>query len=628
MIIPMARVRILGPRTLLQDTLLALQDFGRLHMDEAPRSPGIFLATIDERTARQRRYVSRALDEIEEALSQLDPAALRRIAPTRRKLDCPRWVRMARRIRDRTRALGERARKLAEERATLERYRVFLEAIRPDIERIARSRRLSAFAVVVPSDRRQAVDDVVEAFRTAAGPEFASAVRPLPDGDLALLLVLPKELAANLEERLGSARVPELALPQEYAAEPLTNAVPRMLQRLRELPAELEEIAEERRKLSAVVPELIEARIALHDWLARVDASQRCGVTARAFDIEGWLPEALLPDLVRSLRDRLGPEVVVERTSREEWHAEDTPVVLSNPRLFQPFEAIVRLLPLPRYGSVDPTPFVAVFFPMMFGMMLGDIGYGLLLAGGGLLLHRYSKPGSVWRSLAEIAGPCALFAIAFGFLYGEFFGDLGHRWFGMEPILLDREESLVAALAIAAGLGLTHIVIGLIAGAISARRHPREALGRGLSALMVLLIAVALLAAFEVLPAQVFSPVAFAILVAFPVLVLLEGFLAPLELLATLGNVLSYVRIMAIGTASVLLAAVANRLAGAMGGAVVGFIFALLFHLVNFAIGLFSPAIHALRLHFVEFFGKFYAPGGQSYQPFTHWTPATGGSPP
>lgn len=628
MIIPMARVRILGPRTLLQDTLLALQDFGRLHMDEAARGPNISPTTIDERTARQRRYVLRALDEIEEALSHLDPASLGRAVPPLRKLDCLRWVRMARRIRDRTHALEDRTRKLEEERATLERYRTFLEAIRPDIERIAKSPRLTAYALVVPAERRREVGSVVDAFRTAAGAEFVSAARPLPGGDLALLVVLPKELAANLEERLGHARVPELTLPQEFAGEPLTVAVPRMLERLRQLSSELEAIAEERRQLSAAVPELIEARAALRDWLARLAALQRCGVTAHAFAIEGWLPEVLLPDLVRSLGERLGPEVVVERVSRQDWQVEDTPVVLSNPRLFQPFEAIVRLLPLPRYGSIDPTPFVAVFFPMMFGMMLGDIGYGLLLAGVGLVLHRHSKPGSVWRSLAEIAGPCALFAIAFGFLYGEFFGDLGHRWFGMEPILFDREESLLAALAVAAGLGLTHIVIGLVAGAISARRHPRAALGRGLSALMVVLITVALLAAFEVLPAQLFSPVAFAILVAFPVLVLLEGFLAPLELLSTLGNVLSYIRIMAIGTASVLLAAVANRLAGALGGAVVGFVFALLFHLVNFAIGLFSPTIHALRLHFVEFFGKFYAPGGQSYQPFTHWTPATGGSPP
>jgi V/A-type H+-transporting ATPase subunit I len=108
------------------------------------------------------------------------------------------------------------------------------------------------------------------------------------------------------------------------------------------------------------------------------------------------------------------------------------------------------------------------------------------------------------------------------------------------------------------------------------------------------------------------------------VLLMLEGLVAPIELLSTLGHVLSYARIMAIGTASVMLAIVANRLAGALGSVVVGALFGLLFHLVNFALGLFGPTIHALRLHYVEFFGTFYSPGGTRYRPLAHWTPHAG----
>jgi V/A-type H+-transporting ATPase subunit I len=227
------------------------------------------------------------------------------------------------------------------------------------------------------------------------------------------------------------------------------------------------------------------------------------------------------------------------------------------------------------------------------------------------------------RVVSEIAGPCAVFAIVFGALYGELFGDLGRHWLGLRPLLFDREESMVAAMAVAIGLGLVHVILGLVLGTISTwRREPRHAVGRGVSAIMVLLIVVALLAALEVLPKGLVSPSVIALLVAFPVLVLAEGFLAPIELLATLGNVLSYTRIVALGTASVMLAVVANRMVGAIGSTVVGVLFALLFHLVNFAIGLFSPSIHGMRLHFVEFFGKFYSPGGRRYEPFAHWRPS------
>jgi V/A-type H+-transporting ATPase subunit I len=91
-----------------------------------------------------------------------------------------------------------------------------------------------------------------------------------------------------------------------------------------------------------------------------------------------------------------------------------------------------------------------------------------------------------------------------------------------------------------------------------------------------------------------------------------------------MSSMLSYARIMALGTASVMMAVVANRLAGSFGSVVVGALFALLFHLVNFALGVFAPTIHGLRLHYVEFFGKFYSPGGVQYRPLGHWTP--GGS--
>jgi V/A-type H+-transporting ATPase subunit I len=287
------------------------------------------------------------------------------------------------------------------------------------------------------------------------------------------------------------------------------------------------------------------------------------------------------------------------------------------------------MMPLPRYGSIDPTPFVAVFFPLLFGLMLADVGYGLMLGVLALMLHRRSKPGSAARTVAEIAGPCAVFAIIVGFLFGEVFGDLGHRTLGLRPIIFDRSEAAVASLLVAVGLGVVHVGLGLVLGVIARwRREPKHAIGSGVAALMVAFIILAFLAALEVLPRAFLTPSVVVLLVAFPLLVAVEGAIAPIEFLATLGNILSYARVMALGMASVMLAIVANRMAGAVGSAVVGFLFALLFHLVNFAIGIFGPTVHALRLHYVEFFGKFYSPGGMPYKPFTHWRPTAAASSP
>jgi V/A-type H+-transporting ATPase subunit I len=96
----------------------------------------------------------------------------------------------------------------------------------------------------------------------------------------------------------------------------------------------------------------------------------------------------------------------------------------------------------------------------------------------------------------------------------------------------------------------------------------------------------------------------------------LEGLRAPLELVTTAGSILSYARLMALGIASVMLADVANRMAGFFRPAALGVAAAVLLHAVNFAMGLFSPTIQALRLHYVEFFDKFYEGGGKPYEPF------------
>lgn len=619
----MTRVRILGPRDRFDATLAAVQDCGKVHLLESSHV-GTIPARLDARSERRRKQLLRILGDIDEALRALGAPPVAASAPTPIEDATPsalaRWARLASRTRHDARALRDREASLEEERALLVRYRDFLTAVLPAVRKVGASPRLTSHAVVVPAAARQTIEPLAEALRTQLGAEFSMTTHALPGGDVALLLVLPAQFSDRLEARLAEARVPEVPLPDAFRDLPLDLAVPRMLERLFNIPTAVAAVRRDREAMAASrTPILRTAHASVSDWLSAAHARERGTVTPHAFAIDGWVPEPALGELDARVTRVAGPTVVIDRVGHEEWQAEEAPVVLSNPRLFRPFEGLLKLLPLPRYGTIDPTPFVAVSFPLIFGMMMGDVGYGVLLALIALVLHRKSAPGSLLRTASEIAGPCAAFAIIFGVLFGEYFGDLGRRLFNVPALLFDREQAVFAALAAAVGLGVVHIVLGLVLGAVTAgRQKPREAVGRGLSAVMVLLVVAALLAAFGFLPKSLFTPAVIALLVAFPVIVFAEGMIAPIELLATFGNILSYARIMAIGTASVMLAVVANQMMGAVGSATVGLVFALLFHLVNFAIGVFSPAIHALRLHYVEFFGKFYSPGGTPYRPFRH----------
>jgi V/A-type H+-transporting ATPase subunit I len=447
--------------------------------------------------------------------------------------------------------------------------------------------------------------------------------RDLSSGESAVLILASSRAAPRVSALLSASRVEELPAPTGLGEQNLLRALPAIKARLGDIPAALRRVRTERETLAQTEDAWLSGfRRFLRDQLLRLDARSRVFAAEHLYVIEGWLPVPALADLEQRLQTALGPEVVVSAMGVEDWAADATPVALHNPPLFRPFEVLTRMLPLPKYGTIDPTPFVAIFFPAFFGLMLGDVGYGLMLAVLAAILRAKSDPATTLRAVSTVALACSSSAIAFGLLFGEFFGSLGSV-VGLRPFF-NREQATIPFLGLAVALGVVHIVLGLVLAGLSAwrRGHRREAMERGVALAMLLLTALSLLAAFEVLPAGLLTPLVVAILVAFTVLVALEGVVAVIEVFSTFGHVLSYARIMALGTASLMLAVVANQMVGAMGSVLVGVIFALLFHLVNFAIGLFSPTIHALRLHYVEFFGSFFTPGGAEYRPLGHWHPS------
>jgi len=294
----------------------------------------------------------------------------------------------------------------------------------------------------------------------------------------------------------------------------------------------------------------------------------------------------------------------------------EIPVLLDNPSAIKPFELLLSLLQPPKYGTIDATKLLAVFFPIFFGLIVGDIGYGLILLIISLILNPHKN--LIIKNISKLFSYVSISSIFFGLLFGEFFGHSGGKILNIYPVLFDRQKDIVPFLILSISIGIFHILLGLILGIIKGikEKHNREIFEKisiilSLFGLFLLVVVMA-----DFLPKGFFIPSISLIIISMPILILVKGFIGPLEVLSTIANILSYARIMALGLAGVMIANIAYTIGGFIEDVIIGIIIATLIHILNLLLSIFSPTIQSLRLHYVEFFSKFYETGGKKYNPF------------
>lgn len=640
MLVPMAKVRILGPRADAGRLLDELHQLGLVEIAEASATDGLAAPDgAEERAARSTELAS-LLDQVENLSTALPDvygpesvpgsdrtAPLPDTSALRCELD-----QLSAQVRD----VDQRLDALRDEAHALPRYLEPLRWLLPlvpeladlDARRLGRLR-LVTVALVLDTDDEELVETLRAQLLAEVGPGFTLFSTPAQNGARGCLIVHHRDHYSAVQDLLAEASVRRAALPESFDGLSLQQTVDTMQRRLADVRTAIADAEAERRAL--LLPHadrLANLREALVDDIEQLEAIERLGVTTRTFLAHCWVPRPQLDLLRRELRVRGGPSVLVEDLRVSPYEPE-APVLMRNSRVARPFEILVRFLDLPRAGSIDPAILMAVILPLMFGAMVGDVGYGAALLVLAIIARRKFQTrvsrSPELRGLLRVLLMGASWSIVFGFLFGEFFGDLGRRFFGDWALWRYRPsaEALEPLLIFSVVIGAAHVVLGLGLGAWQAirfREH-RDLLDK-LGMLLALAGLFGLAASVgDQLPSTALAPSTAAMVLGLALIMSLHGALGlatgPLDLLGKIGNILSYLRLAAVGLASAHLAGVANEL-GTIGPIWMGLLIAVFFHALNLALASFSPMIQALRLQYVEFFGAFFAGGGRAFKPFGH----------
>lgn len=652
MLVPMAKVEIIGPKGLFFDVLSMIHDQGRLHIEDLSNKISKGEVPLDQMEVVDRQ--ERERDSMDEMLIRVRSIlkALERGAPEVSSADvrvvyqrlCTMEADALKQevanviddVEDRTATLAATHTDLESESELLGRYEPILQKIQPLARKIVTTGAYDSVALLFERRYKGALDALKEELDKITHKQYEVVSTDVDEDTTAAIVVFSRQYSDPVHKFLAMENINQIRLPSEFDGMPFDAAYDEIRERRKALPGELEEIRHELDEMSKKWrTKLVAIRDVLIDRCSEIDAIPKFGRTAYAFVITGWMPVSDVPMLQEAISQRWKDDVIVSQTEIREEEYKDTPVALKNDPRIEPFQALLGVYGTPRYGTMDPTWMLFVFYPLFFGMIVGDIGYGLIMLGVILWLRFKFRENKSIQAATSILGPAATMVIAFGFLYAEFFGDLlGHYlgWVQMiqiGPVELPfhRVQLVIPFMLIAIGVGAIHVMLGLVFGVVNAIRtkntHHLWEKGGILAFLLGIMAAVVM--SLPVVTGNlgnwaVGGQIAFA-LVAFAGFVFaIRGgkVMGAIELIESVAHIASYIRIMAVGLAGAIFADAVNSIVAGMADIpILAIIVAVLLHGLNIIIAAFSPTIHALRLNFLEFFGKFYETGNQEYSPFT-----------
>ncbi len=372
---------------------------------------------------------------------------------------------------------------------------------------------------------------------------------------------------------------------------------------------------------------LLEASDRAAILLRREEAKSRLIETDKVFLLEGWLPA----DRCTALEKALEPfTCAVETREPAEDEYPQVPVQLRNNKLTRPLNMVTEMYSLPAYGTLDPNPLMAPFFILFYGIMMADMGYGILMMIASVVIGKKYRPKGTSGELFSLLGLCGISTFIMGALTGGFFGDFLTQLVAIVspgtvfalPKLFDPLDDLTMILIGSMALGVVQIITGMSISLIEKCRRKKflDAFFEEITWWIVFLgIALAVLKKGTAVLYLGCALVLLGPIVQGKGWGKLTGVFGSVynHVTGYFGDILSYTRLMALMLAGSVIAQVFNMLAAMPGNVVAFLIISMLGNAMNFGLNLLGCYVHDLRLQCLEFFNKFYVDGGKPFRPMT-----------
>jgi V/A-type H+-transporting ATPase subunit I len=443
-----------------------------------------------------------------------------------------------------------------------------------------------------------------------------------------------KEFAdiAEGNNRITAETVPHMTNTATYNKKELEKQLDSILKAKMALEDELSHISDKMYPLVSALREQFDIEMEKYEVLNKV------GTTKSIIAFEGWVPQESLANLEKIIRQVTEGRFVLEHIRTKEM----PPTKMHNPATLRLYEFFVRFYSIPKSEEIDPTIMFALAFPIFFGFMVGDVGYGLIMLGLALfIIHRVDHPPKKSRLpkmitsfvmllitpkslkvLAKSIIPGAIIAIILGAAFNEYFG------FQLPYTALFNVETGLGTLLVVSGwIGVFMVEFGFFLGFLNKwtngeSRHAIAKLGWMMAGAGFVIFGLNILHGQPMGLNNIVAAASYVLLVlGILVIVVFEGMMGLMELPSLISHMLSYTRLVGILLASVILAEVIDIIF--IGGwhhsillGLVGTLILVIGQLFNITIAMFEPGIQGARLIYVEFFSKFFDGNGRLFKPF------------